>query len=520
MTSTHDVVVVGGGHNGLTAAAYLASAGHSVLLLERSAALGGATVSAEAFPGMGARLSRYSYLVSLMPRRVVDDLGLSLSLARRRYSSYTPVPGGDAGLLIDNGDPAATASSFAAVGAAADAPRWERFYERVGELAQAVWPTMTEPLVRRREMARRIGDAGLVRDFLERPLGEVIEASVADDLVRGVILTDGLISTFADAHAAHLRHNICFLYHVVGGGTGDWDVPIGGMGQVSGQLEQAARTAGAELVTDATVTGLEEGALTWEDGEGTPHRATARYILWAAAPAVLDEVAGAARGERVEGAQVKVNLLLSRLPRLRETGVAPEAAFGGTFHINETYTQLQQAAASAEQGRVPAPMPAEIYCHTLTDPSILSPQLREQHPDAQTMTVFTLQTPDRLLDDRGPEAREELQRAVLDSLSSVLAEPIEDVVLTDPSGRPCVETRTTRDLQDALAMPGGNIFHTPLDWPFADDDAPLQTAAQRWGVDTAYPGVLLAGAGSRRGGGVSGLGGYHAARAVLDGARS
>ncbi|ANS78184.1 Beta-carotene ketolase [Serinicoccus hydrothermalis] len=508
--------MVGGGHNGLTAAAYLARAGRSVLLLERSPSLGGATVSAEAFPGMGARLSRYSYLVSLMPQQVVDDLGLSLSLRRRRYSSYTPVPGGDTGLLIDHGDPEASAASFTAVGAAADAPRWEHFSARVGELARAVWPTMTEPLVRRRDMARRIGDPGLVRDFLERPLGEVIEAGVADDLVRGVLLTDGLISTFADAHAAHLRHNICFLYHVVGGGTGDWDVPIGGMGQVSGELERAAREAGAELVTDATVTGLEEGAVTWQDAQGRPQRATAGRILWAAAPAVLDEVAGGQPGERVEGAQVKVNLLLSRLPRLREAGVAPEAAFGGTFHINETYTQLQEAAAAAERGQVPSPMPAEIYCHSLTDPSILTPQLREQHPEAQTMTVFTLQTPDRLLDGRGEEVRAELERAVLDSLSSVLAEPIDDVVLPDAQGRPCIETRTTRDLQASLAMPGGNIFHGPLEWPFADDDAPLETAAQRWGVETAYPGVLLAGAGSRRGGGVSGLGGYHAVRALLE----
>ena len=517
MTSTHDAVVVGGGHNGLTAAAYLARAGRSVLLLERSPELGGATVSAEAFPGTGARLSRYSYLVSLLPREITRDLSLSLRLARRRYSSYTPLPGSRAGLLVDHGDPGATAASFAAVGAAADAPRWEGFYRRVEQLAQAVWPTVTAPLLRRREMARRIGDPGLVRDFLERPLGEVIEASITDDLVRGVVLTDGLISTFAHPHSAHLRHNICFLYHVVGGGTGDWDVPVGGMGEVSGQLERAARSAGAQLRTGARVTAVEEGAVTWEDDDGTVHRATARDVLWAAAPAVLDEVAGGVPGDRVEGAQVKVNLLLTRLPRLRDSAVAPEAAFGGTLHVNESYTQLSQAHAAAEAGTLPDPVPAEIYCHTLTDPSILSPRLRAEHPQAHTMTVFTLQTPDRLLDGRGEDARSDLQRRVLDSLSSVLAEPVEDVVLTGPDGRPCIETRTTRDLQESLAMPGGNIFHAPLDWPWADDDAPLDTAARRWGVDTAYPGVLLAGAGSRRGGGVSGLGGYHAARALLEG---
>mgnify|MGYP007091946905 CR=1 FL=1 len=113
--------------------------------------------------------------------------------------------------------------------------------------------------------------------------------------------------------------------------------------------------------------------------------------------------------------------------------------------------------------------------------------------------------------------RDDLQRRVLDSLSSVLAEPIDDVVMRDRAGNPCVETKTTRDLQDVLAMPGGNIFHAPLTWPWVDDDAPLETAAQRWGVATAYDGVLLAGAGSQRGGGVSGLGGFAAAQAVLEG---
>ncbi|RYG77178.1 NAD(P)/FAD-dependent oxidoreductase [Yimella sp. RIT 621] len=511
-TTSHDVVIVGGGHNGLTAAAYLAKAGKSVLLLERQSDLGGATVSADAFDGMGARLSRYSYLVSMMPRRIIDDLGLNLRLARRRYSSYTPVPGAARGLLVDNGDADATKASFDAIGAAEDFERWNEFYGRTTELARKLWPTMTEPLMRRSQMEQLVGDPTSVRDFIDRPLGEVIENTFTDDLVRGVALTDGLISTYASAHQADLRHNICFLYHVVGGGTGDWDVPIGGMGQLATQLAEVARAAGATLTTDATVTGVGHGAVSWTDAAGDEHRATAGTVLWAAAPAVLDDLVGA-RGDRVEGAQVKVNLLLSRLPRLKETDVAPQAAFGGTFHINELYSQLESAYSTAESGSIPDPIPAEIYCHSITDPSILSPEL--QASGAQTLTVFTLQTPDRLLDDADADVRDDLQRRVLDSLSSVLAEPIDDVVMRDRGGNLCIETKTTRDLQDVLAMPGGNIFHAPLTWPWAEDDACLETAAQRWGVATAYDGILLAGAGSQRGGGVSGLGGYAAAMAVL-----
>src|SRR3982751_6678875 len=121
LPSRYDVVVVGAGHNGLTAAAYLARAGRTVLVLERLDHVGGAAVSAQAFPGVDARLSRYSYLVSLLPRQVVDELGLPLRLVRRRSSSYTPSPGSiEQGLLVDNGDEAATAPSFERIGAGSD----------------------------------------------------------------------------------------------------------------------------------------------------------------------------------------------------------------------------------------------------------------------------------------------------------------------------------------------------------------------------------------------------------------
>ncbi len=111
---THDVVIVGGGHNGLTAAAYLAGAGKRVIVLERLDTVGGAAVSAQSFDGVEARLSRYSYLVSLLPARIIHDLGLRIDLRRRRYSSYTPRPGRTDGLLVDAGDPTATAAALGA----------------------------------------------------------------------------------------------------------------------------------------------------------------------------------------------------------------------------------------------------------------------------------------------------------------------------------------------------------------------------------------------------------------------
>ena len=514
MSDIRDVVIVGGGHNALVAAAYLAATGRSVTLLERQSHLGGAAISAEVFPGVEARLSRYSYLVSLLPERIRRDLRLDVTLARRRYSSYTPLPGTDRGLLVDTGDEQATAASFAAIGAASDHLAWNAFGADTVRLAEALWPTLTDPLLTRAEARRAVGDDRVWAELVEAPIGQTIERRFADDLVRGVVLTDGLIGTLAPAVDASLDANRCFLYHVIGGGTGHWDVPVGGMGAVSGALARAAREAGAELVTGAEVTSVTpDGEVVYRSGD-TEHRLAGRTLLAGVAPYELARLLGE-DAERPEGAQVKVNLLLRRLPRLRDTAVDPAAAFAGTFHVHEGFAAVDAAYRDATAGRIPSPLPLESYCHSLTDPSILSPELRES--GAQTLTVFGLQVPDRLLEGREADVvRAELQEAVLASLDSVLAEPIEPLLLRDAAGAACIETATTRDLEQSLRMPGGNIFHGPLAWPWAEEGEPHGTAAERWGVATAHERILLCGSGSRRGGAVSGLGGYHAAMALLD----
>jgi phytoene dehydrogenase-like protein len=551
----HDVVIVGGGHNGLTAAAYLARAGKRVLLLERDDHLGGAAVSAQAFDGVDARLSRYSYLVSLLPQRIIDDLGLDIRLVRRRFSSYTPDPRDPSrGLLVDvEADAAAARDAFARVGAADDADAWHAFYDETARVAQALFPTLTEPLPTRDEARDLVGDDRVWTQLVERPLGETIDARFGDDLVRGVVATDGLIGTFTDLDDPALDANRCFLYHVIGGGTGDWDVPVGGMGAVTGELTRAARGAGAELLTEAEVLAVDPSGRVRYRHDGAEHEVTAQAVLANVAPAVLDQLVTAAEAVRAttgptpiaprderpsvtdapvgippvvrerlrrlaapEGAQVKVNLLLTRLPRLRDTEVAPEAAFAGTFHINELQSQLDAAYRVAARGEIPSPLPCEIYCHTLSDRSILGPELAAS--GAQTLTVFGLHVPHRLLERyRNDELRERLQAAVLASLDSVLAEPIEGVIATDAAGRPCIETKTTLDLEEALRMPGGNIFHGSLSWPWAEPGAPLTTPAERWGVATRHPRVLLCGSGAVRGGAVSGIGGHNAAMALLEG---
>jgi phytoene dehydrogenase-like protein len=507
MRSRYDVVVVGGGHNGLVAATYLARAGLSVLVLERSPRMGGATVSEAPFEGVDVRLSRYAYLVSLLPRWLVQDLGLRFETRRRRIASYTPVPGSDAAVLIDTGDLARTRASLERAtgdGAAFDA--WQGFYDRVAAVARAVFPTMLEPLPTREQLRDRVGNDEAWEALFERPLGELIEDAFGDDVVRGIVLTDALIGTFAGAHDRDLRQNRCFLYHVIGNGTGAWDVPVGGMGALTDELVRSAAAAGAELLTGAEATAIEA------DGTRAEVRVNARAVacedvVAACAPAVLDRLLDRPPSSSPEGAQLKVNMLLSRFPRLRDASVPAEEAFAGTFHVNETYAQLDAAYGDALEGLVPSPVPCEIYCHSLTDPTIVGAGV-----SAHTLTLFALHTPARLFE--GPDgavAGQEALDATLRSLDSVLAEPIEDCLLRTPAGELCLEAKTPLDLERELALPRGNIFHRDLAWPFAEDEA----EAGRWGTETEIANVQLGGAGARRGGGVSGIPGRNAAMAIL-----
>ncbi|MER5571805.1 NAD(P)/FAD-dependent oxidoreductase [Streptomyces goshikiensis] len=514
-SDVYDAVIVGGGHNGLVAAAYLARAGKSVLVLERLGHTGGAAVSTRPFAGLDARLSRYSYLVSLLPPKIVRELGLRFEVRRRSVSSYTPTErdGRPGGLLV-GGDEARTRESFARLtGSDREYESWRAFYGTTGQVARKVFPTLTEPLPTRAELRARVDDEAAWRMLFEEPLGRAVERNFADDLVRGVVLTDGLIGTFADAHDPSLAQNRCFLYHVIGGGTGDWDVPVGGMGALTDALATAARAAGAEIVTghealriDTDGTAPAEVTFRTATGEG---RVVGRNVLVNASPQALAGLLGESAPASAEGAQLKVNMLLRRLPRLRDTSVDPREAFGGTFHIAEGYEELRRAHAEAASGELPSVPPSEIYCHSLTDPSILGPDLVER--GYQTLTLFGLHTPARLFEKDNQGVREVLLTGTLAQLDAHLAEPITECLALDADGRPCIEAKTPLDLERELRLPGGHIFHRDLSWPYGDG-----TDGSRWGVETTHPNVLLCGAGAVRGGGVSGVPGHNAAMAVLE----
>ncbi len=370
----YDVVIVGGGHNALVSAAYLAKAGKSVLLLEKLDYLGGAATSSYTFEGIDAKLSRYSYLVSLLPKQIIDDLGLEIELAPRRYSSYTPDPHGTSGLLVDKADQTATSKSFDAF-SKQDFAAWNAFYSKTENIAQQLFPTVLEPLKKRSQVRDLLGED--FETFFERPIGDVIAENFESDLVRGVVLTDALIGTFAPNSDQELDANRCFLYHVIGGGTGDWNIPVGGMGQVSGSIAAAAKRFGAKLLTGATVLSINSNREIEYEVNGAIQKVSADFVLSGISKNQLSKLLPGIQPEIVQGAQVKVNMLLTRLPKLKDSSVSAEAAFGGTFHINENFDQLEAAYQAASRGEIPDPLPCEIYCHSLTDPIILGPEIRD-----------------------------------------------------------------------------------------------------------------------------------------------
>ena len=511
--SSYDVVIVGGGHNGLTAAAYLARAGVSTLLLERLPGTGGAAVSTMAFPGTGARLSRYSYLVSLMPEALMKDLELDVELRSRTMNSYTPYvrDGRAGGLMIERPEGEATRASFRELtGGDDEYAAWLKFYADVERLAGVVAPTLLGPLPTESAVAGQV-DADVWRELVREPLGVTLERRFRDDTVRGVVASDALIGTFAGLDEPSLIQNRCFLYHLIGNGTGEWRVPVGGMGAVTDGLLAAATRAGAEVLTGAGVSSIsasdDSAEVTWHDGAGS-HTVSARRVLSNVAPWVLRILLGGDPDleTKPQGAQLKINLLLDRLPRLK-SGTDPAVAFAGTLHVAEDYSQLATAYAEAAGGAVPSVLPGEVYCHSLTDPTILGTH------QGHTLTYFGLHTPAGLFED--PAARDLAVSRALASLDEHLVEPIESCLSTDSEGRPCIEAKVPQDIESDLAMPGGHIFHGDLEWPWASNRARLETPAQQWGVATDLDSVLLCGSGARRGGAVSGLGGHNAAQAVL-----
>jgi phytoene dehydrogenase-like protein len=516
-----DAAIVGGGHNGLVAACYLARAGLSVVILERNHEFGGATRSKQVFPGVDARLSVYSYLVSLFPAKITEDLGLDFPLLPRKTASFTPYRknGRDHGLLIRRNDPGANREALKALtGSDSDFNGFLKLQEMQEKLARAVWPGLMKPLETRDTIRDRMGKEGSAawQDFVEEPLGRAIENHVSHDLLRGILFTDGKIGLPTHPHDPSLLQNRCFLYHIIGRGTGEWQVPAGGMGRLVDELLRVARSTGkVTLLADTCVSHIHpetKGCTVAFDHRETRHHLDARFVLCNASGQELGRLTGSspAADNVPEGTAFKINMVLGKLPRLRVRDHAPEEAFAGTVHINEGYGQMLDSHRESTAGRLPSPPPGEIYCHTLTDGSILSDDLRRR--GFHTLTLFGLDLPHSLFTENNAARRQQVVDGFLDGINAFLDEPLQDVLARDAGGAPCLEAMSAVDLENTIHLPKGNIFHGALPWPFAE----TEDEAGQWGVETPHPAILLCGSSAKRGGAVSGIPGHNAARKVLE----
>ena len=522
MQSKYDVVILGAGHNGLVAASYLGRAGLSVLLLEKNDYIGGATTSQRVFPDFDAQLSRYAYLVSLFPQKIIRDLGLNLELRRRAIASCTPyVSHGQHGaLILSNLDEEVSRKSIVELtGSDAEFERMKNFYKLSRVFAEQVWDSMLEPLPAKEEMARRFNADEISREawrsLVEEPLGNAIERYLRNDLVRGLVFTDAKIGVFTYPHDPSLVQNRCFLYHLVGNKTGEWKVPVGGMGAVSSELERTSRKAGAEILTNVdvyalNVTGKTRSVEFRADGKG--EAVDARFVLVNFGRNVLARFTGRLfQPDRTdEGSVFKMNMLLSRLPKLKAKKYPATEAFSGTFHSDEGYEQMNASYDHASGGRLPEKTPCELYCHTLTDDSILAPELRAQ--GFHTMTLFGLDAPWSLFARDNENMRRAAEKRFLASINQWLDEPIEDCLAVARDGRRCIESKSPVDIEDALGMYHGNIFHNAPTFPFAARKEQVGT----WGVETEYENVFLCGSSALRGGAVSGIPGHNAAMKILE----
>jgi len=522
MKSSYDAVILGAGHNGLVAASYLGKAGLDVLVLEKNDYIGGATTSQKIFPDYDAYVSRYSYLVSLLPEKIINDLGLKLELRRRVTGSFTPYlhDGQHNGLLLSNVlEEQNRRSMFELTGSKTEFDQLKKFYNLSRVFAAHTWDTMLKPLVSKNEMAKQFQADEISREawrsLAEEPLGRAIERYLHNDLVRGLVLTDAKVGVFTHPHDPSLLQNRCFLYHLIGNKTGEWKVPVGGMGKLVSELEKAAQRGGAEFLTNVRVRSLDLNGQTQTvefESDGGKQSVKARYILANFGRNVLAKFVGKPFQPEPtdEGSVFKINMLLKKLPTLKSKRYSPAEAFCGTFHSDEGYEQMNSSYEQAARGVLPEKTPCEIYCHTLTDDSILAAELRAQ--GFQTLTLFGLDAPWNLFSRDNTSMRKMAEQRFLQSINQWLEEPLEKCLAVSKGGEMCIESKSPVDIEDALGMYHGNIFQDAPTFPFACKKEQVGT----WGVETDYENVFFCGSSALRGGAVSGIPGHNAAMKVLD----
>ncbi|HSR97668.1 MAG TPA: NAD(P)/FAD-dependent oxidoreductase [Kofleriaceae bacterium] len=525
MNPRRDVIVIGGGHNGLVTAGLLAKRGRSVTVLERRHKVGGAAVTETPW-GPDFKVTALSYVVSLLPRTILEEL----ELARFGYKIYPQfpyfAPRRDGRYLMMCDDPARRRAEIAKF-SAHDADEIERWDAWLGRLGALLGPMLTQ--VPPRLGSKRLGDlwaalrvAWRFRKLDERGVGDVtrlMTMSVADlleerfesDALRGVLAVSGVIGTWAGPRSPGTAY--VMAHHKMGdvgdGQLGSWGFPEGGMGAVTQALRAAAASFGAEIRTEAEVARIKvtEGRATGVVLAGGDEL-DAEAIVTTTHPRITflglvdrkelpDDFATAIERWKSRSGTVKVNLALDRLPEFRcKPGFDPEA-HGGTIVLADSLDDIEHAFQDAVGG-APARLPFADICI----PSVFDPTLAAA--GKHVMSMFTQWVPHGFADaPHGAELEAYADRLVarMEELAPGFASSILHRQVIGP-----------HEMATTYSLVGGNIFHGELS---ASQLFHMRPASGYADFTTPIRGLYQASSATHGGGGVTGIPALQVVRRLL-----
>jgi phytoene dehydrogenase-like protein len=494
-----DVIVVGAGHNGLAAAAYLARAGRSVLVLERREQVGGACTLERPFADDRYIMSPCAYLVGLLDPRVLEELDLAghgLRTIEVDPTQWTPFE--DGASLYQWRDADATTRSVAAI-SPADVDgflAYEGLFDRIREGLRRgpLGDTWDGDAPTRAEVEGIFADDPEAREvLLDASIADVVERHVRDERLRTALHGQGVIGTFAgprDPGTAwvHAHHRLGLL--------GGWRFVAGGMGQVSFALADAARAAGAVVTAGTPVAAIDVGDGVRLDGGD---RIRGSVVVANVDPkrllTLLDGAAPVPFVDRVTAWQstspvIKLNCALSRLPTF-PAAAGDTRCYRAQVEIGRSIDDTQAASVAARRG-VAAPEWCELYFQTVYDESVAA-------PGGHTMSVFAQYAPYELADGSWDVHRERIADATVAAVARFAPDVAHCVIGRQVLGPPDVEAR--------IGLTGGHVFQGEI--------LPTQMWERRFAPRTPIDGVYLCGAATHPGGSVMGINGRNAAAAVL-----
>jgi phytoene dehydrogenase-like protein len=518
-----DVVIIGGGHNGLACAAYLAKAGLDVLVLEKRGVVGGAAATEEPWPGY--RVSSASYVVSLMPPQVVRELdlkrfGYEVSIVTPDY--FVPFPDGTALTLWGDVERDAAAIARFNEHDAAAYVEFDRYFDRVARLLKDLL-FVVPPNMNLRDLPKWAATAGRFRKWSGRDLHETVRLftmSAADFLdewfederVKGALATQAIIGAWCGPMTPGSAYVL--MHHWIGevdGHAGAWGWVKGGMGGISAAMARAAEAAGAEVRTDAEVdrvainasgqavgVALADGSLIRAQRVVSCAHPITTYLSLIGEERLPGDVVRDVKRYRTRSGSVKLNVALSELP------VFPSWDGDGDLHkglvaVSPSVEYLERAWDDAKYGRMSEHPYVEVVFPTAHEPQGLAPKGKH------LMLAFSQYGPYELAEGSWDEGgRDEYAARVLKALGE-FAPSLESAVEH-------LEVLTPRDIEDRFGLIGGNIMQGELT---PDQLFSFRPIPGHGDYRTPVAGMYLCGSGTHPGGGVMGVPGRNAASVIL-----